>query len=57
MKASTRLFIEIALIAVSGILINAHDNEKKVDLTEMYKNPLSNGIDKIRLIILNIKNI
>nr|CAD2168892.1 unnamed protein product [Meloidogyne enterolobii] len=43
MKASTRLFIEIALIAVSGILINAHDNEKKVDLTEMYKNPLSNG--------------
>ncbi|CAK5064868.1 unnamed protein product [Meloidogyne enterolobii] len=43
MKVSTRLFIEIALIAVSGILINAHDNEKKVDLTEMYKNPLSNG--------------
>uniref|UniRef100_A0A915N883 Thioredoxin domain-containing protein n=2 Tax=Meloidogyne incognita group TaxID=654580 RepID=A0A915N883_MELJA len=43
MKASTRLFIEIALIAASGILINAHDNEKKVDLTEMYKNPLSNG--------------
>ena len=57
MKASTRLFIEIALIAASGILINAHDNEKKVDLTEMYKNPLSNGIDKIRLIILNIKKI
>jgi len=53
MKASTRLFLEIALIAASGILINAHDNEKKVDLTEMYKNPLSNGIDKIRLIILN----
>ncbi|CAK5086178.1 unnamed protein product [Meloidogyne enterolobii] len=43
MKASARLFIEIALIAASGILINAHDNEKKVDLTEMYKNPLSNG--------------
>nr|ASX95041.1 candidate secreted effector Minc12921 [Meloidogyne incognita]CAD2169247.1 unnamed protein product [Meloidogyne enterolobii]CAD2200014.1 unnamed protein product [Meloidogyne enterolobii] len=43
MKASTRLFLEIALIAASGILINAHENEKKVDLTEMYKNPLSNG--------------
>ncbi|KAL7078455.1 hypothetical protein ACQ4LE_002284 [Meloidogyne hapla] len=43
MKISTRLFIQIALIAASEILINAQDNEKKVDLTEMYKTPLSNG--------------
>jgi hypothetical protein len=31
-------------IVLTAILINAQDNEKKVDLTEMYKNPLSNGI-------------
>lgn len=42
MKTLVKLFIEIVLISITGLL--AQDNEKKVDLTEMYKNPLSNGI-------------
>ncbi|KAF7633080.1 hypothetical protein Mgra_00007507 [Meloidogyne graminicola] len=41
MKTLVKLFIQIVLISITGLL--AQDNEKKVDLTEMYKNPLSNG--------------